>query len=248
MTVDRARAAGPGGPNAVAGLRRPNAVVGRWAVTRWRGTAGEAHGEIWPPDPVPSVRVVEVTGRAVVLGSTQPVDTVDGAAVAAAGLEVVRRRSGGGAVLVAPGELVWVDAFVPVGDGLSSPDVGRATHWLGAVWAGALGVCGVDASWHDGGLVTTPWSRLVCFAGLGPGEVRAGGAKVVGVSQRRTREGALFSSAALLRWDPAALLAVLALDPAERERAAAALMGAATALELPAPDLEAAVLERLAAV
>ena len=219
---------------------------GRWALTRWRGTAGEAHREAWPPDPVPSVRVVEVTGRAGVLGSTQAAETVDADAAAAAGLEVVRRRSGGGAVLVAPGELVWVDAFVPAGDRLWSPDVGRATHWLGAVWAGALAACGVEASWHDGGLVTAPWSRLVCFAGLGPGEVRVGGAKVVGLSQRRTREGAWFSSAALLEWDPGALLSLLALDPAERERGGEALARAAMALDVPGPELEAAVLGQLA--
>ena len=231
MTVDRAPAAGG---------------AGRWAVTRWRGKAGEAHGEPWPPDPVPSVRVVEVTGRAVVLGSTQTAGTVDADAAAAAGVEVVRRRSGGGAVLVRPGELVWVDAFVPAGDRLWSPDVGRAAHWLGAAWTGALAACGVEASWHDGGLVAAPWSRLVCFAGLGPGEVRVGGAKVVGLSQRRTREGALFSSAALLRWDPGALLAVLALGPLERRRAAEGLSGAAMALDVPGPDLEAAVLGQLA--
>jgi lipoate-protein ligase A len=190
--------------------------------------------------------VVEVTGRAVVLGSTQAAEVVAADAAAAAGIEVVRRRSGGGAVLVGPGELVWVDAFVPTGDRLWMPDVGRATHWLGKVWAGALAAAGLGASWHDGGLVAGPWSRLVCFAGLGPGEVCIGGAKAVGVSQRRTREGALFSSAALLRWDPDALVAVLALGPAERVRAADELAGAAVAVDLPGPDLEAAFLEQLA--
>lgn len=223
-------------------------MTGRWAVTRWRGTAGEAHRAAWPPEAVPSVRVVEVTGRALVLGSTQSAGTVDADAATAAGLEVVRRRSGGGAVLVGPGELVWVDAFVPADDYLWSPDVGRATHWLGRAWAGALDGLGLDAAWHDGGMVAARLSRLVCFAGLGPGEVRVGGAKVVGVSQRRTREGALFSSAALLRWDPGALLAVLALDPAERRRATEGLSGAAMALDVPAPDLEAAVLGQLTGV
>lgn len=208
----------------------------------------EAHGEAWPPDPVLSVRTVEVTGRAVVLGSTQPDEVVDAEAAAAAGLEVVRRRSGGGAVLVRPGELVWVDAFVPAGHRLWSPDVGRSTHWLGRVWEAALAAVGVEASWHDGALLAAPWSRLVCFAGMGPGEVRVGMAKVVGVSQRRTRAGALFTSAALLRWDPAALLAVLALDTADRERGARELAGAAAGVDVDGPDLETAVLRQLAGV
>ena len=64
-----------------------------------------------------------------------------------------------------------------------------------------------DAVVHRGGLVATPWSRQVCFAGLGPGEVTVAGRKVVGVAQRRTRHGARFQVAALLRWDPAALVA-----------------------------------------
>ena len=38
-------------------------------------------------------------------------------------------------------------------------------------------------------MVTTPWSDLVCFAGLGPGEVLLDGRKLVGLSQRRTRNG-----------------------------------------------------------
>lgn len=192
------------------------------------------------------MRLVEVAGRAVVLGSTQPDDTVDAAAAAAAGLDVVRRRSGGGAVLVGPGELVWLDAFVPAGDRLWSDDVGRAAHWVGRLWAGALRGVGVDATWHDGSLVGTPWSRLVCFAGLGPGEVCVGGAKVVGLSQRRTRGGAWLSSAALLQWDPMALLAVLALTPADRERAAVQLADAAAPVGVPAADLEAALLDSLA--
>ena len=50
---------------------------------------------------------------------------------------------------------------------------------------------------------------LVCFAGRGPGEVFHGARKVVGLSQWRAREGALFSSCAYLRWDPAPLLALI---------------------------------------
>ena len=50
---------------------------------------------------------MEASGPAVVLGSTQPEATVDAGAAAAAGLDVVRRRSGGGAVLaLTPAERV----------------------------------------------------------------------------------------------------------------------------------------------
>ncbi len=55
-----------------------------------------------------------------------------------------------------------------------------------------------------------PWSSLVCFAGVGPGEVLVGGRKAVGISQRRTKEWARFQCAAYRRWDPAALVGLLA--------------------------------------
>ncbi|HET7719481.1 MAG TPA: hypothetical protein VFK43_05895, partial [Acidimicrobiales bacterium] len=87
---------------------------------------------------------------------------------------------------------------------------------------------------HAGPLLTTPWSRLVCFAGLGPGEVTVAGAKVVGMAQRRTRAGALFQCAALLEWRPERLLDRLALTDDERRRATADLAGAARGVDLDA--------------
>ena len=68
-----------------------------------------------------------------------------------AGIEVVRRRSGGGAVLLVPGEVLWVDVVVPRDDALWDDDVGRATHWLGELWVRALTRCGVaGATVHTG--------------------------------------------------------------------------------------------------
>jgi lipoate-protein ligase A len=159
----------------------------------------------------------------VVLGSTQP------ESVLVPGTPAVRRRSGGGAVLVEPGGLVWVDVFVPAGDPLWEVDVGLAFAWLGGVWAAALGG---SAQAHAGPLITTPWSKLVCFAGLGPGEVTVGAAKVVGMAQRRTRAGALFQCAALLEWRPERLLDRLALTDDQRRRGAEDLAGAARGVDV----------------
>lgn len=149
-------------------------------------------------------------------------------------------------MLVGPGELLWIDVFVPAGDRLWDPDVGRATHWLGGAWSAALATAGIAATWHDGPLVSTPWSALVCFAGLGPGEVRVGGAKVVGISQRRTRAGALFQCAALLRWRPSRLLGLLELNGGDRAGAEHDLAGVASPVGVAADDLEVAFLERIA--
>lgn len=175
------------------------------------GSAGAFHGRPLGDVLVRSVQSFEVDGPALVLGSAQREDVVDRAACDAAGVEVVRRRSGGGAVLVEPGGLVWVDVEVPRGDPLWDDDVGRATWWLGACWAGALADLGLgDLQVHRGGLVRTTWSDLVCFAGLGPGELTdASGAKALGISQRRTRAGARFQCAVPLRWEPERLATLL---------------------------------------
>jgi lipoate-protein ligase A len=182
-------------------------VSASWRVERVTGSPGEIHA-LGLPDPVERlVRRCDATSPAIVLGSTQPAPEGGDPA-----LPVVRRRSGGGGVHVEPGGLLWVDVALPAGDALWDDDVGLAFHWLGRAWVRALGDVGVHATAHEGTLCTTQWSRAVCFAGLGPGEVSRGdGRKVVGIAQRRSRAGALFQCAALLAWDPAPLVAGLGL-------------------------------------
>jgi lipoate-protein ligase A len=181
-----------------------------------------------------------------VLGSTQAEAVVDRARADAAGISVVRRSSGGGAVLVAPDDPVWVDVWIPVGDPLWNPEVDRAFDWLGQAWVDALVLAGITglAAHRQGFVACTRWSSLVCFGGVGAGEVVTGdGRKVVGLAQRRNRDGAWFHGACVLRWDPVPLAGVLALDPAERQAATAGLSAAvagaadlADELGVPAPD------------
>ena len=198
-------------------------MTDRWHVERHRGPASVFHARSWPDPLVPTVWVHDVDRPALVLGSAQFDAVVDAEACARAGVEVVRRRSGGGAVLLVPGEVVWVDVLVPPAHERWSDDVGRATWWLGEAWARALGP---DAEVHRGGMVRTAWSSLVCFAGLGPGEVSVGGRKAVGISQRRTRVGARFQAALYRRFDAVGLSGLLLLDAGDRAALAAALTGA----------------------
>lgn len=209
-------------------------------MERAHGAAADLFRRPWPEPAARSVWVVEPDDTAVVLGSTQ-LDSV-----VVPGMPFVRRRSGGGAVLVEPGALVWVDVFVPAGDPLWEADVGRAFAWFGEAWRQALTAAGiVGACVHTGPLVSAPWSDLVCFAGVGPGEVTVEGAKVVGMAQRRARTGALFQSAALLDWSPARLLDRLALTDDERRRGARELAGVARPVAADADVLVAALLDRL---
>jgi lipoate-protein ligase A len=181
-----------------------------WAVVRRAAPAGELHELEVPSSPGREVWFQEPTRRALVLGSAQLDSVVRGGVE---GIDVVRRRSGGGAVLLDPGAVLWVDVILPAGDPLWVDDVGRSSQWLGAVWAAALGAVGVaGAEVNDGPMYRTDWSPLVCFAGLGPGEVTVGGRKVVGISQRRTRGAARFQCVVHERWDPEAIVALL--DPA----------------------------------
>lgn len=130
-------------------------------------------------------------------------------------------------MLVEPGRTLWVDVLLPSRDALWKHDVGRAFVWLGEVWALALADLGVHTVLHGGPLVRTRWSDLVCFAGLGAGELTdPAGRKVLGMSQRRTRDGARFQCAVLGEADMSALLRLLALSPAERAEAESDLHGA----------------------
>ena len=203
--------------------------VGRWDISHHVGTVAELHGRAIPPLDRPTAWVCRFTDAALVLGSAQGPDVVDEQVAAADGLIVVRRRSGGGAVLLVPGDVLWVDLLVPAGDPLWRDDVIGAAGWVGDLWAELLAPLLPPAAprpaVHRGGLVTAPWSGLVCFAGLGAGEVTLGegGPKLVGVSQRRTRAAARFQCAVLLRWDPARLLAAARLDAADRAEALVAV-------------------------
>ena len=206
-----------------------------WRIEERVAPAGELHAA-WPSvEADPAVRAVarcRPTTTAVVLGSTQPVDTVDGMALASSGWELVRRRSGGGAVLVDPDDPVWIDVWVPTGDPLATTDVTAAFAWLGVAWGTALrglGLTGVDVQ-GDGPGACTRWSGQVCFGGVGSGEVTVDGRKVVGLSQRRNRRGAWFHGAGLLHWEPTRLLGVLALSDDERSAAATGLRPAAAGI------------------
>ena len=162
----------------------------------------------------PRVVVCDAAPSALVLGSRQHLDVVDLPACRAAGIDVVRRRSGGGLVLVEAGAMCWFDVVVPASDPRFvsvAGDVGASMRWLGGHIAAALAEVGIgDTVAHAAAMTGGRWADLVCFAGLGPGEVVRRGHKLVGISQRRTRVGSRFQCMIHLRWSPDVLVGLLA--------------------------------------
>jgi len=193
-------------------------AVSRCRLLRLTSSRSLFDVEQFRPEPRRVALAREVVRPTLVLGSTQPAELVDGTALRRRDTELARRRSGGGAVCLVPGAQLWLDAWIPRDDPLWRADVSVAAEWVGKWWLEALaglGHQGFDV--HTGRASPGRFGALVCFAGRGPGEVFHGARKVVGLSQWRAREGALFSSCAYLRWDPAPLLALIHPDPPVQE-------------------------------
>jgi lipoate-protein ligase A len=131
------------------------------------------------------------------------------------GIEVVRRGSGGGAVLCTR-DLLEVDVALPPGHPLLLHDVSESYRFFGEAWAEALTALGTDCRVVsvDEARALTPErqaaAREACYAGLSPYEVvTADGRKLVGLSQRRRGRAALFQSSVYCSTSPAAVAAYL---------------------------------------
>lgn len=207
--------------------------AGEFRVLEFAESPRAFHGREIPSSPDPELWWNRITEAALVLGSTQrDMSVVDVEACAAAGVDVVRRRSGGGAVLLVPGEVVWFDVIIPTGSVSSlGSDVHAPMQWLGGHLAEVLanggaspalaregrnGVAeppnpefGVQFGVHGPGMKRTTFSSLICFDGVGPGEVLLGGEKLVGISQRRTRDASRLQCCWYVRHDPARLIELL---------------------------------------
>jgi lipoate---protein ligase len=177
-----------------------------WVRHDWLGTAAEFHEMS-----LPSGRALwwcSVSSPAVILGSTQQETDVDSEIASSLGLDVVRRRSGGGAVFVHPTESVWIDITIPRDDPLYVDDVSASMLWLGDVFVSALRPW-VSAETYRGSFDAGSYGRSVCFASTSPGEVFVGDHKLVGISQRRSRDGARLQCALYRSWHPNAWVSSL---------------------------------------
>jgi lipoate-protein ligase A len=181
-------------------------------------------------------------------------EVVDLARCAAAGVDVVHRRAGGGAVLVEPEVMLCGAICLALPHPLVGDDVTASYRWLGERLAARLAGLGVDdvrrvevdeARADVAALKARddPVSRLLlatCYGALSPHEVVIGNAKLVGLAQVRRRHAALFQIGILLQ-DQSPLADLLAVaDAGTRESLRTALrqrtVGLAQRLQ-PLPDV-----------
>jgi lipoate---protein ligase len=188
--------------------------AGGWVQHDWRGSAEEFHS--LQPELTRAVWWSQVTHPALILGSSQSLDDVDAVVARDSGTNIVRRRSGGGAVWVHPQDSVWIDVTIPRTDPLWTDDVATSMLWLGEVFRHALSPW-VTTDVHIGAYESGVDGKSVCFASVSPGEVFVEGKKLVGISQRRTRNGARLQCVLYRSWNPSTWVPCLS-DVAVRDR------------------------------
>jgi lipoate-protein ligase A len=170
-----------------------------WLRHDWVGTASDFHSKDLPAER--ALWLCSAEKPALILGSTQDESDVRVDVAVGSGIEIVRRRSGGGAVYVAPDESVWMDITISREDPLWQDDVSASMLWLGDAFVQALQPW-VHAETFRGTFHNGDVGRAVCFASAAPGEVFVGDNKLVGISQRRNREGARFQCVLYRQWNP----------------------------------------------
>jgi lipoate-protein ligase A len=170
-----------------------------WGRHDWTGTAADFHAMELPYER--ALWWCNVETPTVILGSTQSVDDVNQNSADESGVLVSRRRSGGGAVFVHPSDTVWIDITISRDDPLWKDDVAQSMLWLGEFFVKALSPW-VQANVYRDSFSTGVDGRVVCFSSSSPGEVFVGTNKLVGISQRRGREGARFQCVLYRHWRP----------------------------------------------
>ena len=195
----------------------------------------------------PSLRFYRWHLPTVSLGRHQKAADVDEAQLVTRGYDLVRRTTGGRAILHTD-ELTYSVAG-PITDPLMAGGVMDAYLRFSNALLSGLKVLGLAA--HKAGARTRATRDLsaVCFEAPSAYEITAGGLKLMGSAQSR-RKGYVLQHGSLPLWgDITRLVDVLAVSPAEKERLRQQLPRLATtladALDLP-PDSESLAFPRVA--
>ena len=192
-----------------------------WDFRQWHGSVGDFHNADLLADAKRTAWFLHVERDTIALGSHQSESDYDPVVAKNLEIEVVRRRSGGGAVWLPRQSVIWVDLIIPSDDSLWSDDVREAALWVGQLWQRAIEEISaqpLELRVASGALKADALGEKICFVSEGPGEVMSKASKVVGISQRRSRTGARFQCCAYTEPLAHAFAAVMGLDPADAGR------------------------------
>jgi lipoyl(octanoyl) transferase len=177
----------------------------------------------------PTLRFYGWSPACLSLGRNQPLADADQAACQAAGIDVVRRPSGGQAVLHAD-ELTYSAIFLqtdPRSEGGVLEAYRRISDGL-LLGLQALGVAAIQAVGQRGGdHLSTP----ICFENPSEYEVTVGGRKLVGSAQWRSRGGVLQHGSLPLFGDLTRIVRYVVMEESEREEKRRRLLGRVVTLE-----------------
>ncbi len=151
----------------------------------------------------PALRLYRWSPPALSLGFSQPYEAADAVFCAAHGVDVVRRPTGGRAVLHHL-ELTYA-VLAPLGAAPFTHDLQAAYRAICRALVAGLTMVGIPAEVAgdpEGGMIK-PTRAIPCFVGPAAGEVVAGGRKLVGSAMRRVGNAILQHGSILEGWDGA---------------------------------------------
>lgn len=219
----------------------PGPGAGHYPRARWRllvdGQAGGATNmavdeaileAVVTGDSPPTLRFYGWSPPCLSLGRSQPLSDVDLAACAAGGVDVVRRPSGGRAILHTD-ELTYSVAL-PASDPRAGSGVIDGYRRLSEGLLAGLERLGAAATQAEHRSELAGLSA-VCFETPSQYEITVAGLKLVGSAQWRARGGVLQHGTLPLHGDLGRIVAYLALDEAARGQEHACLCARATTLQ-----------------
>lgn len=170
---------------------------------------------------LPTLRFYQWKPPAVSLGRHQPAAEVDAAAAAERGYEIVRRPTGGRAILHTD-EFTYSVAAPQSEDRLAGGVMDAYLNISNALLAG-LQLLGVDASKAPGSVRVGPEVSAACFEVPSAYEITSTGRKLIGSAQSRRAGYVLQHGSLPLVGDITRLIDVLVLPPEEAQALAAEL-------------------------
>jgi lipoate-protein ligase A len=162
----------------------------------------------------PTIRFYGWNPATISLGYGQALDErIDLVAAAAAGIGLVRRSTGGSAILHGGPDTELTYSVVAMSEDLpTATDLHSTYHWIGAALASGLKSLGAPVEMVPTRPSDPAAMPAFCFLRTGSYELEVGGRKIVGSAQRRRRGGFLQHGSVMLAADEACLRRVFPSD------------------------------------